>query len=235
MRAYYDIQLNDRTIARRALEGEAVVKAGRYFIAKTLLELGAATVDPLSPANPLIFSAGPFAGTSFSNANRTSVGCKSPLTGGIKEANGGGSFSYGLGQQKIAGFTLLGASPDWVVIHFKKDGTVEFHDAKPYLGKGNFEAQNMLHAKYGKKVTIALCGPVGEYEGLIAGISFSDKDGRPARLAARGGVGAVMGAKRVKAVVVDMDKIPPMVDAKKVNASIKDYAKMLQADGIVQN
>ena len=50
----------------------------------------AAGVDPLSPQNPLIFSAGPFAGSSFSNANRTSVGCKSPLTGGIKEANAGG-------------------------------------------------------------------------------------------------------------------------------------------------
>ena len=84
MRTYYDIRLSDRSVTRRELEGEAVVKAGRYFIAKTLLELGAATVDPLSPANPLIFSAGPFAGTSFSNANRTSVGCKSPLTGGIR-------------------------------------------------------------------------------------------------------------------------------------------------------
>src|SRR5512143_221487 len=111
MRAYYDIQLNDRTIARRALEGEDIVRAGRYLIAKTLLELGAATADPLSSRNPLIFSAGPFAGSSFSNANRTSVGCKSPLTGGIKEANGGGSFSYGLGQQSIAGFTLHGAAP----------------------------------------------------------------------------------------------------------------------------
>ena len=108
MRHYYDIELGTRTIKQRELEGEAVVKAGRYFIAKTLLELGAATVDPLSPANPLIFSAGPFSGSSFSNANRTSVGCKSPLTGGVKEANGGGTFSYGLGQQKIAGFTQIG-------------------------------------------------------------------------------------------------------------------------------
>ena len=140
MRHYYDITLNDRTIAKRELEGEAIVKAGRYLIAKTLLDLGAATVDPLSPANPLIFSAGPFSGTSFSNANRTSVGCKSPLTGGVKEANGGGTFSYGLGQQKIAGFTLHGASPDWVVMHFKKAGTIHFDDAKPYMGKGNFEA-----------------------------------------------------------------------------------------------
>ena len=95
MRTYLDIQLNDRTVTSRELSGEAVVKAGRYLIAKTLLEAGAATVDPLSPANPLIFSAGPFAGSSFSNANRTSVGCKSPLTGGIKEANGGGTFATG--------------------------------------------------------------------------------------------------------------------------------------------
>lgn len=235
MRMYYNIDLGDRTIDKQELHGEDIVRAGRYLIAKKLLEEGAATVDPLSPANPLIFSAGPFAGSSFSNANRTSVGCKSPLTGGVKEANGGGSFSYGLGQLKIAGFTLHGASPDWVVIHFKKDGTIDFDDASPYLGKGNFEAQDMLHKKYGKKVTIGLCGPVGEYQGLLAGISFSDKDGRPARLSARGGVGAVMGSKKVKAVVVDLDKIPPFTEAKKVNAAIKDYAKMLQADSMVVN
>src|SRR6266705_6480809 len=235
MRTYYDIQLGDRTVTKRELAGEDLVKVGRNHIARTLLELGAATVDPLSPANPLIFSAGPFAGTSFSNANRTSVGCKSPLTGGIKEANGGGSFSYGLGQLKVAGFTLHGASPDWVVLHFKKDGTIDFDDAAPYLGKGNFEAQEMLHRKYGKKVTIGLCGPVGEYQGLLGGISFSDKDGRPARLSARGGVGAVMGSKKVKAIVVDLDKIPPFSDPKKVNAAIKNYAKMLQADSMVKN
>src|SRR5436189_213304 len=138
MRTYYDIHLGDRNIQTRELHGEEIVRAGRYLIAKTLLELGAATVDPLSPENPLIFSAGPFAGSSFSNANRTSVGCKSPLTGGVKEAN-------------------------------------------------------------------------------------------------RGGVGAVMGSKKVKAVVVDLDKIPPFQEAKKVNAAIKDYAKMLQADSMVAN
>jgi len=235
MRTYYDIDLDTRKIDRRELHGEAIVRAGRYLIARTLLERGAATVDPLSAANPLIFSAGPFAGTSFSNANRTSVGCKSPLTGGIKEANGGGTFSYALGQLKIAGFTLLGASPDWVVLHLKKDGTIAFDSAAALLGKGNFEAGKGLFAKYGKKIAFALCGPVGEYQGLIAGIAFTDKDGRPSRLAARGGVGAVMGSKKVKAIVVDLDKIPPFEDPKKVNAAIKDYSKMLLADGIVQN
>ena len=170
MRTYYDIHLNDRTLDKRELNGEEIVRAGRNLIARTLLEMGVARVDPLSPENPLVFSAGPFAGSSFSNANRTSVGCKSPLTGGIKEANGGGTFSYGLGQLKVAGFTLHGASPEWVVIHLRKDGAIDFDDAAPYLGKGNFEAQELLHKQYGRKVTIALCGPVGEYQGLLAGI-----------------------------------------------------------------
>jgi aldehyde:ferredoxin oxidoreductase len=235
MRTYHDIDLSDRTIAKRELRGEEIVKAGRYLIARTLLDRDAAGVDALSPANPLVFSVGPFAGTSFSNANRTSVGCKSPLTGGVKEANGGGTFGYALGQLRVAGFTLLGASADWVVLHFTRDGRIEFDPAGPYLGKGNFEATEMLVARYGKKTALALCGPVGEYLGLIAGIAFTDKDGRPSRLSARGGVGAVMGSKRVKAVVVDLDRIPPLHDRQKAMAAIKDYAKMLQADGIVQN
>ncbi len=234
MRKYLHINLNDRSIEEETLEGQALVEAGRYLIAKTLVERGVATVDPLSPDNPLIFSAGPFAGTTFSNANRTSVGCKSPLTGGIKEANGGGTFAYGLGQQHIAGFNLYGASDEWVVIHFKKDNTISFDDASPYLGKGNFEVAEMLHEKYGKKVSLGLCGPVGEYQGLLAGIAFSDNDRRPTRLAARGGVGAVMGSKKVKAIVVDLHKIPELYERKKVMSDIKEYSGKLRADAAIQ-
>jgi aldehyde:ferredoxin oxidoreductase len=121
------------------------------------------------------------------------------------------------------------------VIHFTRSGEIHFDDAAPYLGKGNYEAAELLHAHYGKKVTLALCGPVGEYQGLLAGIAFSDKDSRPSRLAARGGVGAVMGSKRVKAIVVDLDACRQFHDVKKVNSSIKDYARMLQSDSIVVN
>lgn len=235
MRKYLNIDLATRHVETSEVSGEQVVRVGRYLIAKQLVEMGVATVDPLSPANPLIFSAGPLAGTSFSNANRTSVGCKSPLTGGIKEANGGGTFGYGLGQLSISGFTLHNASADWVVIHFRKDGGIDFDNAEAYLGKGNFEAADLLYEKYGDKVVIALCGPVGEYQGLIAGIAFSDTDGRPARFAARGGVGAVMGSKRVKAIVADLDRIPPLHDRKKVMEGLRGYAKMLQADPTVIN
>lgn len=233
MRKYLHINLNNRTVETKELHGEELVKAGRYLIAKTLVEMNVAAVDPLSPDNPLIFSAGPFAGSNFSNANRTSVGCKSPLTGGIKEANGGGTFSYALGQLHLAGFTLYGASPEWVVMHVSKDGALSFDSAEPYLGKGNFEVAELLHERYGKKVSLGICGPVGEYLGLLAGIAFSDSDNRPSRLAARGGVGAVMGSKKVKAIVIDMDKMPTFHDRKKVLADVKEYAAKLRDDKTV--
>jgi aldehyde:ferredoxin oxidoreductase len=233
MRKYLHIDLNQKHVGEEEFTGEQNARAGRYFIAKTLVDLGVGAVDPLGPDNPLIFSAGPFAGSSFSNANRTSVGCKSPLTGGVKEANAGGSFGLALGQLHLAGFTFYGALEQWSVMHLHKDGSITWDTAEPYMGKGNFECAELLHEKYGKKVSVAICGPVGEYGGLLAGIAMSDTDRRPARLAARGGVGAVMGAKKVKAIVVDLDKMPEFHDRKKLLKGIKDYGKLLRADDAI--
>lgn len=235
MRKYLHIHLNDKAVREEQLEGEQIARAGRYLIARTLVENNIAPVDPLAPENPLIFSAGPFAGTNWSNANRTSVGCKSPLTGGVKESNGGGTFGFALGQLEIAGFTLHGAAADWVVIHLCKDGSISFDDAAPYLGKGNFECAALLHEKYGNKVSLGLCGPVGEYQGLLAGIAFSDVDLRPSRLSARGGVGAVLGSKKVKAIVVDLNKMPTFRERKKVINAIREYGTMIQTDEFADN
>lgn len=234
MRQYHHIDLATCTVRSVELEGEDIVRAGRYLIAKTLTEGELAGVDPLSPDNPLIFSAGPFAGTNFSNANRISVGCKSPLTGGIKESNGGGTFAFGLGQLKIAGFTLNSACDEWTLIHMKKDGGIDFLPASDYLGDGNFATAARLHERFGKKTSIALCGPVGEWQGLLSGIAFSDAELRPTRLAARGGVGAVMGMKKVKAIVVDLDRMPPLHDRKKVMGAVKQYRKMLDAEPAIK-
>lgn len=233
MRKYLHIDLPTQQVREETFTGEQIARAGRYFIAKTLCELGAATADPLGPDNPLIFSAGPFAGSNWSNANRTSVGCKSPLTGGIKEANTGGSFGLAMGHLHIAGFTLYGIAEDWVVIHLRKDGSIGFDSGTEYLGQGTFETAAKLHEKYGKKVSLALCGPVGEYGGLLAGISFSDTDDRPSRLAARGGVGAVMGSKKVKAIVCELDRMPTFHDRKKVLQGVKQYGAMIKADEAV--
>jgi len=234
MRLYHQIDLASKTVSTEELHGEAIVRAGRYLIAKTLLEQNVATVDPLSDANPLIFSAGPFAGTNFSNANRVSVGCKSPLTGGIKEANGGGTFGFAMGQLQISGFTLHNACDSWQILRMTKEGDISFEDASDYMGMGNFETAAKLHEKYGKKVSLAICGPVGEYQGLTSGISMSDVDLRPSRLAARGGVGALMGAKKVKAIVLDLHKMPAMHDRKKVMGAVKEYKKMLDAEPAIK-
>ena len=133
------------------------------------------SVDPLSPANKLLFSAGPFAGTTFSNANRTSVGCKSPLTGGIKEANGGGTFGYAMGQLAISHFTLHEASADWVVIHFKKDGAIDFDDATLEWDAGSFGSLSSISKGWtgrldldGSAVSGAIMAPFGEPQGLAA-------------------------------------------------------------------
>lgn len=233
MRTYLHIHLQTQTVQSEQWDGEALVKSGRYLIAKTLLDNQVATVDPLGPDNPLIFSAGPLAGTSFSNANRTSVGCKSPLTGGIKEANSGGTFAYALGRLEMAGMTLHGQSESWVVIHLHKDGSITFDDATPYLGKGNVEVTDMLKQRYGQNIAVGLCGPVGEYQGLLAGITFTDSDGRPARLAARGGVGAVMGSKKVKAIVIELHRMPRLHDRQKTLAAVREYAQKLQSDPVI--
>src|SRR3990167_3300780 len=235
MRKYLHINLGDRSVRTDELQGEDIVRAGRYFIAKTLLELGAAKVDPLSPDNPLIFSAGPFAGTNFSNANRLSVECMIPLTGGIKEANTGGTFGFALGQLETAGLTLHGASKDWVVIRITKEGAITYDSAEPCLGKGNDEVAALLFEKYSKKISFALCGPVGEYLGLVSGIAFADTDGRPSRLSARGGVGAVMGSKKVRAIVADVHKMPTFHDRKKLMGAVREYGARLAKDPAIDS
>ena len=233
MRKYLDIDLSTRSTEVKEVDGEEVIVVGRHLIAKKLLENGVATVDPLGPDNPLIFSAGPFAGSNFSNANRLSVGCKSPLTGGIKEANSGGTFAFAMGQLEISGITFHGASDEWVNLYITKEGEIEYEDATPYLGKGNFEVGKLLFEKYGDKVSLSICSPVGEYGGLLAGISFTDPEQRPSRIAARGGVGAVMGSKKLKAVIIDRHKMPGFHDRKKLMGAVREYGQRLDNDAAI--
>ena len=157
------------------------------------------------------------------------------MTGGIKEANAGGTFGFALGQLGLAGFTLHGAASEWTVMHVSLEGEVSFSSADDLMGLSNFDCAAKLHERFGKKVSLGICGPVGEYLGLLSGISFSDTDLRPSRLAARGGVGAVMGAKRVKAIVLELNKMPKLHDRKKVIGAVKQYNAMLKEDEIAQN
>ena len=123
----------------------------------------------------------------------------------------------------ISGMTLEGAADDWVVIRIPLEGEITFEDATPYLGKGVFEAAKLLGEKYGDKVSMGITSPVAEYGGLIGGVTFTDPEGRPTRICARGGVGAVLASKKVKAIVCDKNKMPDFHDRKKFMQSLKTY------------
>ncbi|GFK94359.1 putative oxidoreductase YdhV [Fundidesulfovibrio magnetotacticus] len=162
------------------------------------------TCHPLGKNNKLIFAPGFLTGTSAANSGRISCGAKSPLTGTIKESNAGGTFSQRMAKMDIKAIVFEGlpAEDKFYVVKVAMDSvTIEDAPAE-ILGKGNYEAVKFLQAKYGPKVGVALAGPAGEMRLSSANISFADPDGN-LRSAGRGGLGAVMGSKKIKAVVID--------------------------------
>lgn len=168
--------------------------------------------DPLGPRNKLVFAPGLLSGTTLSSSNRISVGCKSPLTGGIKEANAGGETGLYLAQAGVRAIIVEGARPpgDWVVLVVSPNGEARLDPAGDLVGRGTYESAAMLYERYGRQAALAIIGPPGEMRMNIAGIANTDRDGRPARMNARGGVGAVMGSKGLKAVVVLGDARRPV-------------------------
>lgn len=179
---------------------------GRGLNARILLEEVPPECDPLGESNKLIFSAGLLAGTYLSSTNRISVGGKSPLTGGIKESNGGGLTALRLAQLGYRALVIEGkGSPgDWWYLLIREE-QVELKPALDLAGLGCFETARRLRTQWGEKAALAVIGPSGEMRMNVAGIAHTDKDGLPARFSARGGLGAVMGAKGLKAIVV----LPP--------------------------
>ena len=153
-------------------------------------------VDPLSPGNMLGFVAGVLTGTSVPGTGRFGVVTKSPLTGAWNDSNSGGTFGPEL---KTAGYDAVffsGMSPKPVYLLIC-DGRVEIRDASAVWGRETYETEDILHREAGDRVKIASIGPAGEAMSLLAGIV-----NERGRTAARGGSGAVMGSKRLKAIAV---------------------------------
>jgi aldehyde:ferredoxin oxidoreductase len=171
-------------------------------------------VDPLSPENKLIFAPGPFSGTSAPSGGRYHVVTKSPLTGAIAGSNSGGTWGPEL---KYAGYDALiiegkAAKPVYLWI---KDGAVELRDAAKAWGKWVPEATDILRAETDEEAKVAVIGPAGEKLGLMAAI-MNDLH----RAAGRSGVGAVMGSKNLKAVVVAGTGAIQVADPKAFQAEV---------------
>lgn len=168
------------------------------------------TADPLGPDNVIVMAPGILAATTFPNNGRLSVGGKSPLTGTIKEANSGGAAAQKIARLGIAAIVIQGTSSEPVTLLIK-NGDVEFKSAAPLWGTGNFAVVERLKSRYPGTALITV-GPAGEKKLKASAIIVTTHDYH-LRAAARGGLGAVLGAKKVKAIVIDDTGGPGIVVA----------------------
>lgn len=203
---------------------------GRGLLARILVDEVPPTCEPLGSLNKLIFAPGLMVGHRLSSCDRISIGGKSPLTGGVKESNAGGTIGHALAHLGIRAL-IIEDKPDndaWQLIHISAEGVI-FESADEVIGMGVYETAPRLLEKYGKKVAIALIGQGGEMELRAAGIQNLDKDRIPSRMAGRGGLGAVMGSKRVKAIIIDFSggEKPSIADQPAFLAAQKAYTKSL--------
>ena len=187
--------------------------------------------DPLGPENKLVIASGLLNNTSAPNAGRLSVGCKSPLTGGIKESNSGGVVGTKFGRMGIAAVVVFGKPKGkglYKLILTKDGGKLE--PADDLKGLGNYDTVAKLTAEYGEKTGYMSIGQAGEMLLKAASIAVTDRENRPTRHAGRGGVGAVMGSKGLKAVVVDDTggKFPKAVDPEGFKAASKKLMDALK-------
>ncbi len=162
------------------------------------------TCHPLSAENKLVIAPGLLSGSAAAMSGRLSVGCKSPLTGGIKEANSGGQPSQMLGRLGYAAVILEGKPKDGRLykVLLNKDGA-KIEPADDLKGLGNYDLVEKMKARHGTDIACISIGQAGEMKLAAASVAFTDMEQRPTRHAGRGGVGAVMGAKGVKVIVVD--------------------------------
>lgn len=189
--------------------------------------------DPLGPENKIIFAPGLLSGTSLVNTSRISVGAKSPLTGTIKESNAGGTIAAALGRLGITAIIIEGqaAEGELYLLRINQKGQAFLLPADQFKGIRTYNLVEKLLDTYGKKTSIMCIGPAGEHRLKAASIQGTDIDGRPCRAAGRGGLGAVMGSKGLKALVVDQRGNSPdaIADPEAFQEAARAFAKAIRA------
>jgi aldehyde:ferredoxin oxidoreductase len=182
--------------------------------------------DPLGPENILGFVTGPLTGTPALIGSRYVVVGKSPLTGTWGDANSGGDFGPNLKFAGYDGVFFSGISPKPVYLYIK-DGKAELKEAGSFWGMGCCEAEDKWREMYGAKTEAAMIGPSGEQMSLVSCV-INNKG----RAAGRSGLGAVMGSKKLKAVVVNGSGKVPMADEAKANALRREFMKDISGGGV---
>jgi aldehyde:ferredoxin oxidoreductase len=196
---------------------------GAYFLYKEVPK----NADPMGPENKLIVSSGPFSGMLVPGGGKCDWTTKSPLTGGYASASMGGLFTAELKYAGLDSIILEGISPKPVYL-FIDDRKIELRDAAEYWGKGTFAVEKAIKDKFGEEFQVAVIGPGGEN-----GVSYAHINHDYGRQAGRGGVGAVMGVKKLKAIVLRGTGSVTVADPEAYrNAGMALYKACKDAEGL---
>ncbi|MFZ5643394.1 MAG: aldehyde ferredoxin oxidoreductase C-terminal domain-containing protein [Bacillota bacterium] len=205
------IDMKALTVSKEPLDDEYRELGGKALIAQYMIKNVPPQCDPLGIENQLIFCTTVFAGTKFTTAHRLSVGGKSPLTGGIKESNVGGYAASLLAEQGIKLIVVKDhpANDGLWFLHIDARGNAVLEEASVYEGVNNYELVKKMHERFDNKLATVSIGSAGERLYKSASIQVSEfGSGHPSRAAARGGLGALMGSKRLKAIVIEKPEKP---------------------------
>jgi len=231
---FLKINMNRKSISVEDVPQEYAGLGGRCLSSVLINNEVPATSDPLGSENKLIFAPGYLSGTPLINTSRLSIGAKSPLTGGIKESNVGGTVAADLAHLGITALIIEGAAPagEYYILKIDINGDAELVDADQHKGLRTYALVEKLKQTYGSKHSITCIGPAGEFQLAAASIQTTDADGRPCRAAGRGGLGAVMGSKGLKAVVVAQGgkRADTLKDAATFKETARAYAQAVKAD-----
>ena len=200
---FYRINMTDLSVKQEP--GDQYQGLGGRALSSRIVEMEVdPAAHPLGENNKLVFVTSLLSGTGAPNGGRMSLGAKSPLTGGIKESNVGGGMGVKLGKMGIRGIIVEGLpkAEASYVIKVSASGVV-LEEMPELKGLDIYATVAKLHEKFGEKVAIGCIGTAGENKMAAACVGFTDMEGAPTRQAGRGGLGAVMGSKGIKAIVAD--------------------------------
>ena len=222
------VNLSDKSIRREPLPPELYNQylGGRGLGVKLLFDNLAPRTDAMSPANLLVFAVGPSTATSVPTAGRFVVITKSPTTGTIFDSHAGGYFGAQLRRAGFAAVIFHGKSDNPVYLWINDD-EVEIRDASKIWGKDTYATTDALLEETDPKAQVACIGPAGENLGLMAAI-MTDKH----RAAGRGGVGAVMGSKNLKAIVAKGTGTAGVHDPERLKTAVERSRRLIKKNAI---
>lgn len=220
-----EVDLTARSLRAERLDPEDARSfiGGSGLATKILYAETDGSTEPLSPGNVIIFATGPLTGTPAFGTGRHHVVARSPLTGIFGESDAGGSWGVALKRAGYDAVVIRGRAANPVYLWVSDEGA-QIRDASEVWGKDTFESDEILKAQTSATATVACIGPAGERLVPIAAVMH---DGKDARTAARCGIGAVMGSKNLKAIVVDGRLKVKIHDVARLSRSMKEIGPSL--------